>query len=70
MNPLEVVVLDSSKKFTYVSTLLSSEEKEQIQGVILKNIDVFTWSYSDMAGIDSILASHKLNFVHAAKPVR
>ena len=70
MNPLEVVVLDSLEKFTYVSTLLSSEEREQIQGMLLKNIDVFAWSYSDMVGIDSILASHKLNTVHAAKPVR
>ena len=41
MDPLEVVVLDGPEKFTYVSTLLSSEEREQIQGVLLKNIDVF-----------------------------
>ena len=70
MDPMEVVVLDGPKKFTYVSTLLSSEEREQIQGVLLKNIDMFAWSHSDMVGIDLILASHKLNIVHAAKPLR
>ena len=63
-------MLDEPKKFTYVSTLLSSKEREQIQGVLLKNLDVFAWSHLDMVGIDPILASNKLNLVHAAKPVR
>ena len=70
MDPLEVAVLDGPKKFTYVSTLLSCEEREQIQGVLFKNIDVFAWSHSNMVGIDTILASHKLNIVHAVKLVR
>ena len=70
VDPLEIVVLDGPKKFTYVSTLLSSKEREQVQGVLLKNLDVFTWSHLDMVGIDPILASHKLNIVYVAKPVR
>ena len=41
MNPLEVVVLDVPEKFTYVSTLLSSEEREHIQSVLLKSLDMF-----------------------------
>ena len=40
VDPLEVVVLDELEKFTYVSTLLSSKEREQVQGVLLKNLDV------------------------------
>ena len=67
MDSLEAVVLDGSKNFTYVSILLSSEEREQIQGMLLKNIDVFAWSHSDMVGIDLILASHKLNISQARK---
>ena len=70
MDPLEIVVLDGLEKFTYVNTLLYSEEREQIQGVLLKNLDVFAWNHLDMIGIDSILASQKLNIVHAAKPIR
>ena len=70
MDPLEIVVLDGPMKFTNVSTLLSSKEMEQVQGVPLKKFDVFAWSHSDMVGIDLVLASHKLNIVHAAKPVR
>ena len=70
MDPLEIVVLDGAKKFTYINTLLSSKEREQIQGVLLKNLDMFAWSHSDMVRIDPMLASHKLNVVHTAKPVR
>ena len=70
MDPLEIVVLDGPEKVTYVSSLLSSKEREYVQGVLLKNLDVFGWSHLDMVGIDPVLASHKLNIVHAANPVR
>ena len=61
VDPLELAALDGLEKFTYVSNLLSNEEKEQLQRVLLGNIDVFAWSHSDMTGIDPTLASHKLN---------
>ena len=70
MDPLEVVALDEPEKFTYVSTLLSSEEKEQLQHMLLGNADVFAGSHSDMDGIDPMLASHKLNVIATEKHVR
>ena len=70
MDSLETVALDGPEKFTYVSALLSSEEKEQLQHVLLGNANVFAWSHSDMAGIDLTLASHKLNIITTTKPVR
>ena len=69
MDPLETVALDRPEKFTYVSTLLSSEEKEQLRHVLLGNTDVFAWSHSDMAGIYPTL-SHKLNIIATVKPIR
>ena len=63
-------MLDEPEKFTYISSLLSSEEKEKLQHILLRNIDVFAWNHSDMIGIDLMLASHKLNIILAAKPVR
>ena len=63
-------MLDGPEKFTYVNSLLSSEEKEQLQLVLLRNINVFAWNHSDMIGINPMLASHKLNIIPAAKPVR
>ena len=41
VDPPEIVVLDGPEKFTYFSTLLSGKEREQVQGVLLKNLDVF-----------------------------
>ena len=70
MDPLETMVLDGPEKFTYISSLLSSEEKEKLQRLVLKNVDVFPWNHSNMIGIDSMLVSHKLNIIPAAKPVR
>ena len=63
-------MLEGLDKFTYVSTLLSNEEKEQLQHVLLGKVEVFIWSHSDMVGIDPTLASHKLNIIALAKPIR
>ena len=70
VDPLETIALDGPKKFTYVSTLLSSEEKKQLRRVLLGNANVFTLSHSDMAEIDPTLASQKLNIIATVKPVR
>ena len=70
VDPLETIEPDEQEKFTYVNTLLSSEEKEQLQHVLLRNADVFAWSHSEMAEIDPTLASHKLNIIASTKPIR
>ena len=57
-------------KSTYVSSLLSSREKEPIQQVLLHNMDVFAWTHLDMTGINLVHASHKLNVIPSAKQVR
>ena len=70
LDPLETVMLDDLEKFTYVSSLLSSEEKKAATTLLLRNIYVFSWNHSDMIKIDSMLASHKSNVIFIAKPVR
>ena len=54
VDPLEEVELDGPEKFTYISSLLSNEEREQLQIMLLCNIDVFVWRHSDMVGINPI----------------
>ena len=63
---LESIFLEGPDKSTYVRSLLSNGEKEQIQQVLLRNIDVFAWTHSDMAGINPVHASHKLNVISQA----
>ena len=70
MDPLETITLDKSEKFTYANTLLSNEEKKKLQHVLLGNTDVFSWSHSNMAIINLMLASHKLNINALTKLVR
>ena len=70
IDPLESICLNGPDKSTYVSSLLSSTEKEQIQQVMLHNMDVFAWTHSDMAGINPVHASHKLNVIPSTKPIR
>ena len=57
-------------KSTYVSSLLSGAKKEQIRQVLLHNMDVFAWTNSDMVSINPVHASHKLNVIPSAKPIR
>ena len=64
------MLLDGPDKSTYVSFLLSNGEKEQIHQVLHRNMDVFTWTHSDMASINPVHASHKLNVIPSARPIR
>ena len=61
MDPLESILLGGPDKHTYVSSFLSEEEKEQLRQVLLGNVDVFSWTHSDMTSISPTHASHKLN---------
>ena len=70
MDPLESILLGWPNKHTYVISLFSEEEKEQLQQVLLGNIDVFAWTHSDMTDISPMHASHKLNVISSARPAR
>ena len=70
VDPLEEIELDGLERFTYFSSLLSSEERKQVRLTLLCNIDVFSWRHSDMVGINLKVASNKLNVLPTAKPVR
>ena len=62
--------LDGLDRCICISTLLSTEEKAQLHQVIQSNADVFSWTHADMPRINPVHASHKLNVVNSAKPVR
>ena len=68
MDPLEKVTLDGPKIFTYISSLLSNEEREQLRLMLLNNIDVFVWCHSNMIRINPTVASHKLNVIAPPPP--
>ncbi|XP_074323995.1 uncharacterized protein LOC141660915 [Apium graveolens] len=51
---------DPSKVFK-VGSQLSDEMKERLTRFLVKNLDVFAWSHSDMVGIDPGVICHRLN---------
>ena len=70
VDPLESILIGGLGKCTYVSSLLSGEERARLQQILQANVDVFAWTHSDMIGISPVHASHKLNLVSSARPVR
>ena len=69
-DPLESMSLAEPDKSTYVSSLLYGTEKEHIQQVLLHNMNVFALTHLDMADINPVHASHKLNVIPSTRPVR
>ena len=70
VDPLESMSLAKPDKSTYVSSLLSDANKDQLRQVLLHNMDVFAWTHSDTADINPVHASHKLNVIPSAGPVQ
>ena len=54
----------------FISESLSLIEKEELIILIKEYIDVFTWNYEDMPGLDPRVAMHRLNIRPDAKPVK
>ena len=70
LDPQESILIGGLSKCTYVSSLLSGEERARLQQILQANADVFTWTHSDMIRISPVHASHNLNVVLSARPIR
>ena len=57
IDPLESILIGGPGKCTYVSSLLSEEERARLQQILQANADVFAWTHSDMIGISLVHAS-------------
>nr|XP_009409822.1 PREDICTED: uncharacterized protein LOC103991997 [Musa acuminata subsp. malaccensis] len=53
-----------------VGSELAEREREQLVGLLWENADIFTWSPSDMTGVDPGVAQHHLNIPPDARPVK
>ena len=63
------MLIGSLDRCTYVSSLLTEEERAQLQEVLKANTDVFAWVHSDMTRISPVNASHKLKVLPSTRPV-
>ncbi|RVW88325.1 Transposon Ty3-I Gag-Pol polyprotein [Vitis vinifera] len=70
-DPLQTIqISEENDHLTNVSSLMTQEETQSIQNILRSNHDIFAWTHSDMKGIHPSIASHKLNVLPAARPVR
>ncbi|XP_064983502.1 uncharacterized protein LOC135623960 [Musa acuminata AAA Group] len=53
-----------------VGSELPKHERERLVGLLQENTDVFAWSPSDMTGLDSEVALHRLSISSDARPVQ
>ena len=70
IDPLQTIVIGGLDKFTYASSLLTKEEKAQLQQALTTNADVFARNHADMTGVNPANASHKLNVLPSARPIK
>jgi len=57
-------------KLIFISESLSPTKKQDLISLIKEYIDVFTWSYEDMPGLDPPVAMHHLNIKPDAKSIK
>ncbi|KAL1293441.1 hypothetical protein AAHE18_19G073200 [Arachis hypogaea] len=65
----KIYFADNPKIFTYVGSTLSSKEKTSFQTFLQQNADLFTWTPTDMPGIDPSVISHKLALNPSVRPI-
>ena len=64
------MIIGGSDICTYVISLLTEEERAWLQEVLKANADMFSWDHSKMTWISPVNASHELNVLPFARPVR
>ena len=71
MEELEEVTLDDSRpeRMTRVGTLASQPIRQALTTFLKENLDIFTWSYEDMPGIDPSVIVHRLNMSPSSSPI-
>ena len=65
-----IQISEENTHLTHISSLLTPEETRDIQDTLRQSHDVFAWAHSDMTGIHSSVASHRLNILLSSRPVR
>ena len=58
-----------SQKPVFINGQLTAQEKEQLVALLKKYVDVFTWTYDEMLGLDLGLVVYSLNVDLGVKPV-
>ncbi|XP_073261302.1 uncharacterized protein [Populus alba] len=58
------------KRELKIGTLITPGAKEELIALLRDYIDVFAWSYEDMAGLDTDIVVHRIPLVEGCKPIK
>ena len=58
-----------SPKLVFISSQLTTQEKEQLITLFRRYMDVFAWTYDELSSLDLGLVIHSLNVDPGVKPV-
>ena len=58
-----------SPKPVFISSQLTTQEKEQLVALLKRYVDVFAWTYEEMPGLDPGLVVHSLDMDSGVNPV-
>jgi len=61
---------EANLKPIFIRENLSPPEKEDLISLVQEYINVFTWNYEDMPGLDPQMAMHHLNINSDMRPVK
>ena len=69
--PVDVINLgtEEDQKEVKVGTSLGQEIKDELVNLLREFVDVFSWSYQDMPGLDTDIVVHKLPLKPDCSPV-
>ena len=70
--PVEAINLGTKKNLRNLSIggSLPGKERKELIGLLEEYLDVFTWSYNDMPGLDPSIVVHRLPIKEEVKPKR
>ncbi|GJV87635.1 reverse transcriptase domain-containing protein [Tanacetum coccineum] len=62
--------LKYSKQIIAIGSTLTEEGRKELCGLLRRNLDIFAWKPTDMAGVPRHIAEHRLNIREGCLPVR
>lgn len=70
--PMELINLgtEEDKKEVRIGALIDSDVKHRLTKLLREYVDVFSWSYQDMPGLDTDIVEHKLPLRPECPPLK
>jgi len=66
---LQPIFLRNKDRKTHMGTSLKQDNREAIGKTLMKNVDLFAWTATDMPGLKPNVITHRLSVYEEARPI-